>query len=127
MNTLNFTKGLLFTAILMICTATATKAQINTSDDSPLRVIAIFAHPDDADSKMGGTAALMAEAGHEVKFLALTNGDAGHYEEGGGFLGKRRRAEAEEAARRYGIAEYEVFDNHDGELLPDLHVRMDVI
>lgn len=102
-------------------------AQINTSEDDPLRVIAIFAHPDDADSKMGGTAAMMAEMGHEVKFLSLTNGDAGHHEIGGGALARIRRAEAEEAAKRFGISEYEVFDNHDAELLPDLHIRMDVI
>lgn len=101
--------------------------QINSSDDDPLRVIAIFAHPDDADSKMGGTAAMMAEMGHEVKFLSLTSGDAGHHEKGGGALAKIRRAEAEEAGRRLGISEYEVFDNHDAELLPELHIRMDVI
>jgi LmbE family N-acetylglucosaminyl deacetylase len=92
-----------------------------------MRIIAIFAHPDDAESKMGATAAMMAEMGHEVKFLSLTNGDAGHHEKGGGALAKIRRAEAKEAARRLGIAEYEVFDNHDAELLPDLHIRMDVI
>lgn len=120
-------KYALLTAMLIFGVAIGAEAQINTSDDSPLRVIAIFAHPDDADSKMGGTAALMAEHGHEVKFLSLTNGDAGHHEEGGGFLGKRRRAEAQEAARQFGIAEYEVFDNHDGELLPELHIRKDVI
>jgi LmbE family N-acetylglucosaminyl deacetylase len=92
-----------------------------------IRVIAIFAHPDDADSKMGGTAALFARMGHAVKFVALTNGDAGHYAQGGGALAKRRRAEAAEAGRRLGIDEYEVLDNHDGELLPELHIRMQVI
>ena len=59
-----------------------------------LRIIAIGAHPDDCDSKFGGTAALFAEMGHEVKFLALTSGDAGHQSEGGGALGSRRRAES---------------------------------
>lgn len=113
--------------LLLFVFSGVSTAQINTSADTPLRVIAIFAHPDDADSKMGGTASLMAKMGHEVKFLSLTNGDAGHHEEGGGMLGKRRRAEAEEAARRFGIEEYEVFDNHDGELLPDLHIRKNVI
>lgn len=102
-------------------------AQINSSEDDPLRVIAIFAHPDDADIKMGGTAAMMAQMGHEVKFLSLTNGDAGHHEKGGGALARIRRAEAEEARKRLGISEYEVFDNHDAELLPELHIRMDVI
>lgn len=95
--------------------------------DNRIRVIAIFAHPDDADSKMGGTAALLAKMGVAVKFVALTNGDAGHYAEGGGVLGKRRREEAQRAAKKYGIEEYTVLNNHDGELLPDLNVRMQVI
>jgi LmbE family N-acetylglucosaminyl deacetylase len=41
-------------------------------------------------------------------------------------LAKRRRAEAIEAGKRYGV-EYEVLDNHDGELLPTLAVRLQVI
>jgi LmbE family N-acetylglucosaminyl deacetylase len=120
-------KSVLLTCILLFASATYAVAQINTSDDTPLRVIAIFAHPDDADAKMGGTAAMMAEMGHEVKFLSLTNGNAGHHEMGGGTLAKIRRAEAEEAGRRLGLKKYEVFDNHDAELMPDLHIRMDVI
>lgn len=119
---------LLLSSILIFFLSMGTvNAQINSPDDDPLRVIAIFAHPDDADSKMGGTAALMAQMGHEVKFLSITNGDAGHHEIGGGALANIRRAEAEEAGRRLGIAEYEVWDNHDAELLPELHIRMDVI
>lgn len=120
-------KQLLFTCLLCFASANLADAQINTSDDTPLRVIAIFAHPDDADSKMGGTAAMMAKMGHEVKFLSLTNGNAGHHEMGGGALAKIRREEARQAGERLGLIEYEVFDNHDAELLPDLHIRMDVI
>ena len=92
-----------------------------------LNIIAIGAHPDDCDSKFGGTAALFAKMGHNVKFLALTNGDAGHHEMGGGVLAKRRRLEAKNAALALGIAEYEVLDNHDGELFPTLNVRLEVI
>ncbi len=105
-------------------------APAHAQDDmatEPARIIAVFAHPDDADSKMGGTATLLARMGHHVKFLSLTNGDAGHYKQGGGVLGQRRRAEAQEAARRLGIEEYEVLDYHDAELMPTLDVRMDVI
>ena len=91
-----------------------------------LRIIAFGAHPDDCDSKAGGLAAKYAAAGHLVKFVAVTNGDAGHYEQGGGALAQRRRAEAREAGRRIGI-EYEVLDNHDGELLPTLEVRRQII
>ena len=94
---------------------------------STLNIIAIGAHPDDCDYKFGGTAALFAEMGHNVKFLSLTSGDAGHQSQGGGALGNRRRAEAAEAGRRLGIAEYETLDNHDAELLPTLEVRHQVI
>lgn len=97
------------------------------AQNAPLRIIVFGAHPDDCDIEVGGTAALWAAKGHAVKFVAVTNGDAGHQTEGGGALAKRRRAEAQEAGRRLGIAEYEVLDNHDGELEPTLAVRQQVI
>jgi len=96
------------------------------TDNKVLNIIAIGAHPDDCDFKFGGTAALFAAMGHNVKFLALTSGDAGHQSMGGGVLAKRRRNEAKKAAEILGI-EYEVLDNHDGELLPSLTVRYQVI
>ena len=86
----------------------------------------IGAHPDDCDIKSGGTAALFAQMGHQVKFLSVTNGDAGHMEEGGGMLAKRRYDETQEVAKRLGIS-YDVLDNHDGELLPTLEIRLEVI
>lgn len=95
-------------------------------DDAKLRVIAFGAHPDDCDAKAGGLAAKYAAAGHRVKFVSVTNGDAGHHEQGGGMLAQRRRAEAREAGRRIGI-EYDVLDNHDGELRPTLEVRRQII
>jgi LmbE family N-acetylglucosaminyl deacetylase len=91
-----------------------------------IHVIAFGAHPDDCDIRAAGTAAKFAQLGHAVKFVSVTNGDAGHQTEGGGALAKRRRLEAKESARRLGI-EYEVLDNHDGELLPTLDVRQQVI
>jgi len=96
-------------------------------ENSKLNIIVIGAHPDDADNKFGGTAALFAEMGHNVKFVSVTNGDAGHYNKGGGHLAKIRRAEAKKAAKQLGIKEYTVLDNHDGELLPTLEVRHQII
>jgi LmbE family N-acetylglucosaminyl deacetylase len=92
-----------------------------------LRIIAFGAHPDDCDIKFAGTAYKLTKAGHKVKFVSVTNGDAGHHEIGGGMLAKRRYLETQESARRLGIAEYEVFDNHDGELTPNVEVRRQVI
>lgn len=116
---------LLSALLLALLVTSFTFAQ--EAEDDRIRVIAIFAHPDDGDAKMGGTAAMLAEMGYAVKFVSITNGDAGHHEEGGGMLAKRRRAEAAEAGRRLGIDEYKVLDNHDGELLPHLHIRQQVI
>lgn len=99
---------------------------LSLAQEKPLRILMIGAHPDDCDIKSGGTAALFAQMGHEVKFLSITNGDAGHMEMGGGMLAKRRYAETQEVAKRLGI-QYDVLDNHDGELLPTLEIRLDVI
>ncbi len=95
-------------------------------DDGKIRVIAFGAHPDDCDIRAAGLAAKYAAAGHLVKFVSVTNGDAGHHEMGGGMLAMRRRAEAKESGRRLGI-EYDVLDNHDGELTPTLNVREQII
>src|SRR6202171_2083735 len=92
----------------------------------PIRVIAFGAHPDDCDLGAGGTAAKFAALGPAVTFVAVASGDAGHQTQGGGALAQRRRAEAMESARRLGIT-YEVLDNHDGELLPTLTVREQII
>jgi LmbE family N-acetylglucosaminyl deacetylase len=115
-------------ATIMIALAAALLgASAATADaQQPLRIIAFGAHPDDCDIRAGGTAAKWAALGHKVRFVAVTNGDAGHQTEGGGALAKRRRAEAEEAGRRIGI-EYVVLDNHDGELVPNLKVREEII
>ncbi len=96
------------------------------AQDRPLQIIMIGAHPDDCDIKSGGTAALFVAMGHHVKFLSVTNGDAGHQSEGGGMLAKRRIAETKEVAKRLGI-NYDVLDNHDGELLPTLEIRLQII
>jgi len=91
-----------------------------------VNVVVIGAHPDDCDIDAGGTAILFAKAGHNVLFVSVTNGDAGHHEKGGGALAKIRRAEAQEAGKRIGV-KYVVLDNHDGELMPTLNIRLEII
>jgi LmbE family N-acetylglucosaminyl deacetylase len=88
----------------------------------PLRIIAFGAHPDDAELKASGVAALWAARGHKVKFVAMTNGDVGHFESAGGPLARRRKAEVAACARILGI-ETEVLDIHDGELTASLENR----
>jgi LmbE family N-acetylglucosaminyl deacetylase len=111
---------LLITALVLIA------AFPSFSQNAPLRIIMIGAHPDDCDQDGGGTAILFAKMGHAVKFVSVTNGDAGHQDMGGGILASRRLAEAKEAGKRFGV-EYDVLPNHDGELVPSLDVRLQVI
>ena len=94
--------------------------------ERPLHLLIIGAHPDDADYHAGGTAALYAASGYVVRMVSLTNGDAGHHEHPGPALAKRRLGEATAAGAVIG-AEYQLFDIHDGELLPTLENRWKVI
>src|ERR1035437_122536 len=96
------------------------------AQDSSIRVIVFGGHPDDCDRTAGGTAIKFVKMGCKVKFVSLTNGDAGHQLMGGGILAQRRLAEAQEAGRHFGV-EYTVLDNHDGELMPTLENRLKVI
>lgn len=98
-----------------------------TVGQSPqMNVVVLGAHPDDADYKVGGTAILLAKAGHKVLFVSLTNGQAGHHILKGKELADIRKKEAAEAGKRFGV-EYLVLDNPDGELVPSLEVRSQVI
>jgi N-acetylglucosamine malate deacetylase 1 len=96
------------------------------ASEPKLQVLIIGAHPDDADRMAGGTAAKYAEAGHQVRLVSMTNGDAGHPEISGPPLAQRRREEARKAGAVIG-AKYLVLDHHDGELVPSLDVRREVI
>ena len=112
---------ILLACFLFLCSIVSSYGQ-----NAPLRIIMIGAHPDDCDQDGGGTAILFAKMGYAVKFVSVTNGDAGHQEIGGGILANRRLAEAKEAGKRFGV-EYDVLPNHDGELVPSLDVRLQVI
>ena len=111
---------LVFLNFMMLLTVVAQET------DKKFRIIMIGAHPDDCDDDGGGTAALFAQMGYAVKFVAVTNGDAGHQAIGGPELARRRFAEAQEAGKRLGVV-YDVLDNHDGQLLPTLEVRLQII
>lgn len=106
---------------LVICTLLGFGGAAQADDDK-LRIICFGAHPDDAEYKSGGTAALWAAQGHHVKLVSVTNGDIGHWQMAGGPLAKRRTAESALVAKRLGV-ESQVLDIHDGELLPTLENR----
>src|SRR5215204_6431893 len=93
----------------MLSLGAAATAPLLAQQDTKLRVIAFGAHPDDCDIRVGGTAALWSQMGHAVKYVACTNGDAGHPVMGGAPLARRRRAEATEAGKRFGVT-YDILE-----------------
>jgi LmbE family N-acetylglucosaminyl deacetylase len=119
----NIYAAILFTMGSSIFLAAGAYAQ---QDTGKIRVIMIGAHPDDCDEQGAGTAALFQAMGCAVKFLSVTNGDAGHQTMKGKELAERRYKETQESARRLGIT-YDVLNNHDGLLMPTLEVRLEII
>ncbi len=94
--------------------------------DESLRLLLLVAHPDDAEFRAGGLMTKCRAAGHTVKIISLTNGDAGHHELPRADLAQRRKIEAQAAAAILDL-EYEIWDHHDGELEPTLDLRWQVI
>lgn len=74
-------------------------------------VLAISAHPDDAELGCGGTLALLAQAGRRVGMLHLTTGEAGSRG-----TAAERRIEAEAAAAALGAVSLAFLDCGDGGL-----------
>jgi LmbE family N-acetylglucosaminyl deacetylase len=81
-------------------------------------VLAVFAHPDDAEISAGGAMAKWAATGREVHLLILTNGDRGSGDPTASReeLAATRRRETDEAVEVLGLATARVLSTHDGEL-----------
>ncbi len=81
-------------------------------------VLAVFAHPDDAEICAGGAMAKWAATGREVHLLILTNGDRGSGDPTASReeLAATRRQETEAAVEVLGLASARVLSTHDGEL-----------
>lgn len=95
-------------------------------EQTPIRAMVIGAHPDDCEYLIGGLAARYRTQGHHVKFVSVTNGNAGHHQMGGGPLALRRQKETRRVSELTGI-EYEILDNDDGQLEADLATRAQII
>ena len=85
----------------------------------PRHILLIGAHPDDCDFSSGGSAILWARRGDRVKFVSITNGDAGHYYpeyiQDRSTLADRRMREAQAAVDVFGGG-FECVGVQDGEV-----------
>jgi LmbE family N-acetylglucosaminyl deacetylase len=93
--------------------------------DTPGRVLAVGAHPDDIEFGCGATLARWAAAGAAVHLLVLTDGSKGTWDADADLeaLAVRRRAEQLDAAAALGAAGVEFLDLVDGELVAGLAER----
>lgn len=102
---------------------------LTTNLDTPERVLAIAAHPDDIEFECGATLAKWAASGAVVNHLICTDGSKGTWDANADTVALVgiREDEQREAARRLG-ATGEVFflGAIDGELTADLHWRREV-
>lgn len=94
--------------------------------ESPVRLLVLGAHPDDAEFHAGGLITHYRRLGHIVKIVSVTDGAAGHQRIPPAELTRIRRSEAADVGRQTGC-EYEVWDFPDGELQPTLEVRRQII
>lgn len=93
------------------------------------RVMGIFAHPDDPEFFCGATFARWAAEGAEVTFVLATSGDKGSSdpEMTHERLATIREEEERKAASALGVKEVVFLRYPDGELMPTLDLRRDIV
>lgn len=94
----------------------------------PLRVLGVFAHPDDPEFFAGATFAKWAADGAEITFVVATSGDKGSAdpEMTSEKLAAMREIEEQNAANVLGVKEVVFLRYKDGELFPTLELRRDI-
>ena len=92
------------------------------------RVLVVVAHPDDVDFGAGGTIATWTDAGLEVSYCIVTDGDAGGFDEAvpRDRIGGIRQAEQRAAAKELGVEDLVFLGYPDGRLEVSLDLRRDI-
>jgi LmbE family N-acetylglucosaminyl deacetylase len=92
------------------------------------RVLAVMAHPDDIDFGWAGSVAVMSDAGIDVVYCLVTDGDAGGAETGTPReeMAPLRRDEQRAAAAIVGVHELHFLGYPDGRVVATLDLRRDM-
>ncbi len=103
--------------------------QIRPEPTPPERLLVIAAHPDDIEFVCSGTVAKWVGKGTEARYVLATSGDAGTHQRGvtREELARTREAEQRAAARVVGVQEVVFLGYHDGEVVPSLELRRDLV
>ena len=92
------------------------------------RVLAVMAHPDDVDFGAAGTIANLTDAGVEVVYCLVTDGQAGGFDHTipRNEMARIRRREQTEAAAKVGVSDLRFLGHMDGSVVADLDLRHDI-
>jgi LmbE family N-acetylglucosaminyl deacetylase len=92
------------------------------------RVMVIVAHPDDAESWVGGTVAKLAREGKTISYVIVTNGDKGSADRSMSpqALARIRAEEQREAAAILGVRHVEFLGYPDGDVEDTRALRLDI-
>jgi LmbE family N-acetylglucosaminyl deacetylase len=92
------------------------------------RVLVVAAHPDDVDFGSAGTIATWTDAGLEVFYCIVTDGDAGGFDPDvpRSAIGVIRQDEQRKAAATLGVTDVEFLGYPDGRLMVSLDLRRDI-
>ena len=95
----------------------------------PERVLAVYAHPDDADVSCGGTMAKWASEGADVQVVVCARGDKGSSDPSvrPDDLGARRAEEVAAAVDALGLGAHHLLGHPDGELDNDVALRGQIV
>jgi LmbE family N-acetylglucosaminyl deacetylase len=98
------------------------------SDDEIGRILVIAAHPDDVDFGAAGTVATWTDAGLDVSYCIVTNGDAGGSDRSVSRpdMAVLRQAEQTAAAKQVGVHDLHFLGYPDGQVEPSLALRRDL-
>jgi LmbE family N-acetylglucosaminyl deacetylase len=94
----------------------------------PARVLVVTAHPDDVDFGSAGSVALWTDAGVEVSYCIITDGDAGGFDRAvpRRVMAEIRRAEQTAAAKVVGVEDLYWLGHPDGRVESNLALRRDI-
>ncbi len=92
------------------------------------RVLVVAAHPDDVDFGSAGTIATWTDAGIEVSYCIVTDGDAGGFDRDvpRSAIGGIRQDEQRKAAAVVGVTDVEFLGYPDGRLEVSIELRRDI-
>jgi LmbE family N-acetylglucosaminyl deacetylase len=92
------------------------------------RALVITAHPDDVDFGAAGSVATWTDAGVEVAYCIVTDGEAGGFDPSvpRDEVRRIRRAEQTAAAKEVGVTDLSFLGYADGRLVPTLELRRDI-